>query len=57
MALSLSDSEICYAMDSEPVCDVCLQGAMTYACGRQFVGYMDRLFPVLEAGLKQFQVQ
>ena len=57
MALSVSDSEICYAMDSEPVCDVCLQGAMTYACGRQFVGYMDRLFPVLEAGLKQFQVQ
>ena len=28
---------------------------MTYACGRQFSKYMERFFPVLEMGLKQYQ--
>ena len=31
-------------------------GALTYACGPQFVKYMDRFFPVLELGLKNYKV-
>lgn len=30
---------------------------MTYACGRQFVKYMERFMPVLEMGLQQHQVR
>ena len=29
---------------------------MTYACGRQFSKYMERLYPVLQMGLSQHQV-
>lgn len=33
-----------------------LQGAMTYACGRQFSKYMERFYPVLQTGLAHHQV-
>ena len=32
-------------------------GALTYACGPQFVKYMERFYPILEAGLKNYQVR
>lgn len=31
-------------------------GALTYACGPQFVKYMERFFPTLELGLTNYQV-
>ena len=32
-------------------------GALTYACGPQFVKYMERFYPILESGLKNYQVR
>ena len=34
-----------------------VQGALTYACGRQFSKYMERFYPVLQTGLAQHQVR
>lgn len=31
-------------------------GALTYACGTQFNKYMERFYPYLELGLKNYQV-
>ena len=32
-------------------------GALTYACGPQFVKYMERFFPVLQMGLTNHQAR
>ena len=32
-------------------------GALTYACGRSFAKYMERFWPVLDMGLKNYQAR